>query len=123
VIGALPTVALVVLTALIGVALLRQQGIATIQRLQAQLDQGVLPAAEMIEGVILLVSGALLLTPGVATDLIGFLCLVPALRQAMAQRLIGRAFVFGGTAASKRPPGADDASKTIEGEFTREDDH
>ncbi len=64
IIGAVPTIFLVVLTAVLGAWLLKQQGLATLQRFQASLAQGTLPAYEMVEGPILLVGGALLLTPG-----------------------------------------------------------
>ena len=63
IVGILPTVLLVVFTAVLGAWLLRQQGFSTWQRLQTNLAQGKVPAYEMIEGPILLVGGALLLTP------------------------------------------------------------
>ena len=84
VIGALPTVLLVVLTAFIGAYLLRQQGFATLQKAQESLARGELPAGSLLEGAILLVTGALLLTPGFFTDAVGFICLVPVARQAIA---------------------------------------
>ncbi|MCG8325957.1 MAG: FxsA family protein [Thiotrichales bacterium] len=87
-IGAINTIALILLTALIGTLLLRQQGLATLLRVQQTLDQGQLPAGALVEGLMLLLAGALLLTPGFVTDLIGFLCLVPALRQELANRVI-----------------------------------
>ncbi len=86
--GVFPTVLMVVFTAVLGGWLLRQQGFATWQRFQTNLAQGVIPAYEMIEGPILLVGGALLLTPGFFTDFIGFACLIPPLRRKMAQYLI-----------------------------------
>lgn len=89
-IGVFPTIFLVVLTAVWGASLLRQQGFATWQRLQTQLSKGEIPAEEMIEGPILLVGGALLLTPGFFTDLLGFACLLPAFRQRIAQYIIER---------------------------------
>lgn len=90
VIGALPTIILVVLTAVIGAALLRQQGLSTLARLQQSLGQGKLPAQEMIEGVLLAVGGALLMTPGFVTDTMGFLCLLPITRQLLAKAIIKR---------------------------------
>ncbi|MFQ5470347.1 MAG: FxsA family protein [Gammaproteobacteria bacterium] len=81
VIGAMPTVFLVVFTAVLGAYLLRYQGFATMQRVRTTLAQGEIPAIEMLEGVVLLIGGALLLTPGFFTDAIGFMCLVPALRR------------------------------------------
>ena len=79
-IGAINTIGLVLLTAFIGVILLRRQGISTILRARQQLDKGKIPAREMIDGLFLGIAGALLLTPGFFTDTIGFICLVPGAR-------------------------------------------
>lgn len=87
-IGAFPTILLVVFTAVLGAWLLRRQGFATWQRFQSGLAQGEIPAYEMIEGPILLVGGALLLTPGFFTDMLGFACLIPTLRRKIAQYII-----------------------------------
>jgi UPF0716 protein FxsA len=87
VIGALWTVFLVVATAVLGAALLRQQGFSTFQRAQQSLAQGQLPATAMLEGVALVISGALLLTPGFVTDTIGFLLLTPLVRQKLIEKL------------------------------------
>ncbi|NCF82513.1 MAG: FxsA family protein, partial [Proteobacteria bacterium] len=70
-IGVLPTIAMVVLTAVIGAGLIRAQGLATLGRVQQQLERGELPAVGIIEAALLLVAGALLLTPGFVTDTIG----------------------------------------------------
>src|SRR5690606_24280806 len=88
IIGAIPTIFLVVLTAVLGAWLLRQQGLATLQRLQVSMAQGTLPAYEMVEGPILLMGGILLLTPGFITDIMGFACLIPPLRRKIAQYVI-----------------------------------
>ena len=85
VIGAGYTIALVIGTAILGAALLRTQGISTLAKVQTNINRGQLPAIELIEGLILLISGVLLLTPGFFTDMIGFLALVPILRQRLAQ--------------------------------------
>lgn len=89
-IGALWTVVLVVLTAVIGVSLLRMQGISTIQRLQACTARGEPPAIPMIEGAFLLFAGALLLTPGFFTDAVGFAILFPPFRQYLAMQILTR---------------------------------
>ncbi len=88
VVGAAYTIALVIGTAVLGAALLRQQGISTLMKVQASIDQGNLPAAELIEGMMLLVAGALLLTPGFFTDIFGFLILIPTLRHRIAQKFL-----------------------------------
>jgi UPF0716 protein FxsA len=74
------TLLLVVLTAVIGVWLLRIQGLSTLTRAQRRLQENELPAREMLEGVALVVAGAFLLTPGFATDTLGFLLLLPPTR-------------------------------------------
>ncbi|SHE19805.1 FxsA family protein [methanotrophic endosymbiont of Bathymodiolus puteoserpentis (Logatchev)] len=119
IVGVFPTIALVVLTAIIGAGLLRQQGLATWQRFQDNLAKGTLPAYEMVEGPILLVGGALLLTPGFFTDIIGFACLIPPMRKKIAQYIIEKRLVQAGM------PPQQQQSKTqpdvIEGEFRKED--
>jgi UPF0716 protein FxsA len=110
-IGAIPTIALVVLTAMVGVALLRVQGVATLGRGIGKLQSGQLPAQEVVEGLLLAFAAALLITPGFVTDGVGFLLLVPASRVAVARRLMSRAFVTGvlGRARWPRRTGAPDA--------------
>ena len=73
VIGAFSTIVLIVITAVLGAYLFRQQGLATFQRVQATIARGEIPALEMIEGLVLMVSGGLLLTPGFFTDIVGFI--------------------------------------------------
>ena len=82
VIGAIPTILMIIGTAVLGATLLRMQGISTFQRVQAAMQRGEIPAIEMLEGLILLISGALLLTPGFFTDAIGFVALIPPARRA-----------------------------------------
>jgi UPF0716 protein FxsA len=120
-IGALPTVSLVVLTAVIGAALARHQGLATLQRLQATLARDELPAVEMLEGVLLLIGALLLLTPGFFTDAIGFACLLPFTRHALALWALKRITVI--TPGSGPPgPQSSHTTHTIEGEFRRENE-
>jgi len=88
IVGAGYTIILVIVTAALGAALLRDQGLSTLAKIQLNMDQGKLPAIEMIEGLILLIAGALLLTPGFFTDVFGFLVLIPALRQRIAQIIL-----------------------------------
>ena len=88
IIGAGSTIAIVILTAVAGAYLLRIQGLSTLLRIQQSTAAGKLPAQELIEGLILLVTGALLLTPGFATDAIGFALLIPPIRAWCAQRLL-----------------------------------
>jgi UPF0716 protein FxsA len=93
VIGAGWTILLVVLTAVIGVALLRVQGLSTLNRAQQKLAHNELPAREILEGMGLLVAGALLLTPGFFTDTIGFLLLFPPTRMLLVSTVASRMVV------------------------------
>ena len=79
-IGTVSTLALIFLTALLGSALARRQGLGVLRRMQAEMGQGRLPASSMVDGVLILLAGAVLITPGVLTDLVGFLVLIPATR-------------------------------------------
>jgi UPF0716 protein FxsA len=90
VIGALPTLGLIMLTAIVGAALLRQQGLVTWYRFRTALDEGYLPARELVEGVALLIGGMLLLTPGFITDAVGFLLLLPTTRKAILKAAVKR---------------------------------
>jgi UPF0716 protein FxsA len=82
------TIALVIGTAALGAALFRQQGLSTLARVQMSMNQKELPATELIEGLMLLIAGALLLTPGFFTDVFGFLVLIPPLRNHIARNLL-----------------------------------
>lgn len=95
IIGVLNTVGLVLLTAVIGAWLLRQQGLATLLKANQRLNSGELPAKEVAEGLILAVGGALLLTPGFITDTVGFLCLIPGTRHWLAAQALKRMVVSG----------------------------
>ena len=87
-IGAGATVLVVILTAVIGAWLLRVQGLHTLARVQSATEKGELPAVELVEGLILLACGVLLLTPGFFTDAVGFVALVPRIRQRTAEALL-----------------------------------
>jgi len=123
-IGGLSTVLLVVITAFIGSSLLRQQGWSTIAKAQQSMSEGRTPAMEMMEGVVILVSGILLLTPGFLTDALGLLGLMPWSRsyfinhflEKNAERVFKqRNSVFiNRTNSSEKKSNKDD---TIEGEF------
>lgn len=85
-IGLLPTVALILVTGALGAALARHQGLAAWRRFQEALAVGRLPGRELLEGLLILVAAALLLTPGVLTDGAGFLLLVPPARRWLVGR-------------------------------------
>ena len=89
-IEALPTILLVMLTAVLGVSLIRQQGLSTLTKGIRRLNQAEIPAAEIIEGVLLAVAGAFLITPGFLTDFIGFMIIIPMIRRITALMLLKR---------------------------------
>jgi UPF0716 protein FxsA len=120
-IGVLPTLLLVLFSAVMGVVLLRQQGFATLMRLQASLARGEIPAIEMLEGALLLIGGVLLLTPGFFTDVLGFLCLIPALRRRVVLWAIRRGVVVSSGLGAGSPPHGH-GPRTLEGEFWKDDE-
>ena len=90
-IGLLPTLAVVIITAVIGTYLLRQQGLNIVMKVQAEMAQGQMPVKNLIHGAFIVVAGLLLLTPGFFTDFIGFSLFIPQVRLA-AGYFIGRQF-------------------------------
>ncbi|MEZ9659126.1 MULTISPECIES: FxsA family protein [unclassified Vibrio] len=139
--GLWPTIALVLITAFVGASLVRSQGIQTLMSVQGRLQQGEMPAQQILEGVMLAVAGVLLLTPGFMTDALGMLVLLPAPRAMIAKKMMEKmvvtnmsgGFHAGGQAGFGQSPfGQDpfnrdpsDQSKdgnTFEGEFENKDD-
>ncbi|MDT0634137.1 FxsA family protein [Spectribacter hydrogenoxidans] len=121
-IGALATIGLIILTAIIGSQLVRIQGFRTVQEIQAHQQRGEAPALPLLEGAALLIAGITLLTPGFLTDALGFALLVPALRRRLAVNLLRRAVVMtpdgnAGPGPTRRP--GDD--RTIEGDYRRDE--
>ena len=126
-IEALPTILLVMLTAVLGVSLIRQQGLSTLTKGIRRLNQAEIPAAEIIEGVLLAVAGAFLITPGFLTDFIGFMIIIPITRRITALMLLTRMAVradfrtnssdLGGGSNKTR----DTSGSVIEGEYEKKD--
>lgn len=85
-IGWLPTLAIILLTGFLGAWLTRVQGVKTIQRYQQAMAEGRMPHREVVDGLLILLAGAILLTPGFLTDVAGFLLLVPAFRTVIRDR-------------------------------------
>ena len=79
-IGFLPTILLLVVISITGGILVKRQGLGAWRRAQAQLRAGEMPAAELVDGALILAAGALLLTPGFVTDAVGLVLLIPAAR-------------------------------------------
>jgi len=127
VIGAGWTIFLVVATAVIGAFLLRLQGFQTLQRAQSVMAKAQIPAMEMMEGLCLLVSGALLLTPGFFTDTLGFLLLLPPLRRSVISHLVKNStWVFRQTGRAsfyqQRSYSAHQTGDIIDGEVVDDDE-
>lgn len=119
IIGAIPTILLVIFSAVLGVVLLRTQGLATFQRVQQSVARGEPPATAMLEGLLLLVGGGLLLVPGFLTDAVGLLCLIPVFRRYIAATLLRR--YMGLWVVRSSAYGPTQGPRTIEGEFHRDD--
>ena len=124
--GVMPTVFLLFGTAIVGVSLLRRQGFSTLLRANQKIEQGELPANEIVEGMLLAVGGVMLIVPGFFTDFLGLFCLIPFTRRLIAKRALkSGVFVqgpggatFSSTSFQYRGQQGDDA---IDGEFTRDD--
>ena len=86
-IGSLNTILLIVLTGILGASLARLQGFIVIRKIQTSLNAGNLPSAELLDGLMILVGGIVLLTPGFVTDAIGFMLLIP-LTRALIKKLV-----------------------------------
>jgi len=120
IIGVPWTIFAVVFTAVLGAYLVRQQGISTFTKVQQSLARQELPAMEMLEGLCLLVAGALLLTPGFITDAIGFACLTPIIRRPIIRRILKSGLVMaGGTTATRQ---STVGQQTIDGEYRHIDE-
>ena len=113
------TLFLVVLTAVVGAWLVRIQGLSALKRFRDVASRGELPALQLVEGLFLLVAGALLLTPGFFTDLVGFACLTPPVRALMIHNLLKWGRIMPASVASRDQAHPE---KTIDAEYQRLDD-
>ena len=116
VIGAVPTIALSILTAVLGTWLVRRQGFGLLMRVRDALARDEVPALELLDGLLILVAGLVLLLPGFLTDIIGFLLLIPPLRRWVVRRYVRVIPVHGQTAY-----GPESGPRVIEGSFRRVD--
>ena len=122
------TVGVVVATGIVGASLAKRQGLAAWRNFNAELGRGGLPADAMLDGVLILLAGAVLITPGLITDAIGLALLVPPLRRVVRRRLIARlaSKIQVQSVASPHFPGSADpipppAATVIDAEFHRHD--
>ena len=137
--GWIPTLLIVITTAVIGTAMLRQQGVATLQSARQRMSSGEMPAQQILEGLVIVIGGVLLLTPGFVTDTFGFLCLIPFTRRWLTTRIAqgalggftgGVTVKTGGVGGAGRfqsggrpnPAQAKNPGEIIDGDFKRVDD-
>ena len=98
--GTSMTIFIVIVTAILGVTLLRQQGFRAWRDIQLSMAQGNIPAIEMAAGAQLLFAGGLLLTPGFVTDAVGFILMIPQVRRFLAKKMIKKGILSARTNAS-----------------------
>jgi len=115
VIGAVPTIALSILCAILGAWLVRRQGFGVLMRVRESLARDEAPALDILDGALLLVAGLFLLLPGFITDTVGFLLLIPPLRRWVVRRYVKVMPV------RTHGPGAERGPRVIEGHFRRID--
>lgn len=113
-IGVAPTLALLLADALLGSLLVRHQGLSAWRRFNEAFAQRRFPGREIADGVLIVIGGTLLLTPGFVTDVFGLLLLIPptrAIARRVLRRYAGRRFVLMGVGGTSRTPGADPAGR------------
>lgn len=107
VIGALDTIALLVVVSAVGAWLVKREGLGVWRRAQRQIGRGGMPGNELVDGVLILFAGALLLTPGFVSDVLGILLLLPPVRFALRgyarRRLVHRVEIHGFDDGMRRP--------------------
>ena len=117
-IGAWATIGLVILTAVVGLTLVRIQGLSILTRAQRSLADDKMPIREVVDGVFLVIAGAMLLFPGFITDAVGFLLLIPPIRRGLGIFLFSTARRSGQFRAwAVRPGGQSGETDVIDGEY------
>jgi UPF0716 protein FxsA len=116
-IGLWATLALVMLSFVVGMMLLRRQGIGILRRMSAQGQSGAMPGRELLRPAMLVIASLLLIIPGFITDIIALLIFIPAVRD-LAWHYVSSRFVVVGTAgssrASARPASGNDGAKVVD---------
>ena len=87
-IGVLNTIALLIVVSMVGAWLVKREGISVLRRAQERAHMGAVPGRELVDGVLILAAGALLLTPGFVTDVVGILLLLPPVRAGLRASVI-----------------------------------
>ncbi len=129
-IGALPTIAWLILAAIIGINLIRYLGVATMFSINQQLRRGEVPAQAVVGGMMMGVAGVLLVIPGFVSDFIAVLLLIPPLRRGLLNRWLRnvrvksahfQGNVYDAEAEAPPPRESDKIGRTLEGEYRRDD--
>ncbi len=126
--GLLPTVALVLASGFIGATLARMQGISAWRKIHQAMASGRTPGPELVDGVMILLAGAVLITPGIITDCLGFLFLLPQFRRRFGtwaveqfkKRTLAK-FTVHTTGTASGPQNPPDEPTIIDAEYTRVD--
>lgn len=116
-IGVLPTIGLVILSAVAGSLLLRWQGFGAVSRIRREIDAGNPPGRELAHGLMIMLAGILLLIPGFITDIVGLLLFIPAVRERAWRYLKSRITIvtsFGAAARGSGQPGRRNDERTID---------
>jgi len=116
-VGLPATLALIVSTGALGAYLARHQGLGVLAKIRSEMNEGRLPTGQVVDGALILVAGAVLMTPGVLTDALGFFCLVPPGRRLLKKYLSRR---FEGAAQSGKVKMSVDLGGGFAGPFPRE---
>lgn len=117
-VGAWSTILLILASAIIGIIVIRFQGMSVMFNARQRMNQGELPAIEMMHGAMLATAGGLLIIPGFLTDCIGFLLLVPAVRAWLMARFTFKSVQRSGQSS----PSSGEPDKVLEGSYERHDD-
>ncbi len=107
-IGALYTIGLLLVVSVVGAWLAKREGLGVWRRINQQVGAGKVPGVELVDAFLILLAGALLLTPGFITDVLAILLLIPpsraVVRRTLRRRFMGRVEIFRGAAQPSRPP-------------------
>ena len=119
-IGPLPTLGIIIITAIIGARLTRAQGAHNMQRARTAMNEGRMPHQEVLDGMMIIIAGVMLITPGFLTDALGFTLLFPSLRAKLRKRLaksLNRRVQIVGNPANGQRTGEVDDDSVIEAEI------
>lgn len=125
-IGVVETIFLLILVSVIGAWLVKREGLSVLRKVQTQLAQGQMPTKQIVDGALIMLAGALMLTPGFITDAVGVLLLIPPtrvlFRRLVMSRFKGRVQVASfGTAGGFGPGPVVDVSGTETVDLVRDD--